>query len=100
MIEVQLSKHSTEKLIVSFDGNVLRYFSVLDVRSSVSASGRIHAGHIKSIEIKTNKKGKQVLLVMTKFDARFSQDEVDVEALDKVKALVAEVQRAMQTTTL
>jgi hypothetical protein len=100
MIEVQLSKQSSEKLIVTFHANVIRYFSVIDVRTSSSSSGRIHVGHIKSIEITTDNKGKHRLLIMTKFDARFSNDEVDDQALDKVKELVAEVQRAMQSIAL
>lgn len=100
MIEVQLSKTSQEKLIVTFDANVVRYFSVTNVRTSSSANGRIHVGHIKSIEITTNPKGKHALLITTKFNAKFSSDEVDDEALGKVKKLVAEVQRAMQSTAL
>jgi len=100
MIEAQLSKRSPEKLIVTFDANVVRYFSVLDVRTSSSASGRIHAGHIKSIEITTDMNGKHKHLVTTKFDATFSNDDVDDEALDKVKALVAEVKRAVESIAL
>lgn len=100
MIEVQLSRQNSEKLIVTFDANVVRYFSVIDVRTSSSGSGRIHVGHIKSIEITTNRKGKPALLITTKFNAPFSNDEVDDEALDKVKELVAEVQRAMQSIAL
>ena len=100
MIEAQLSKRSPEKLIVTFDANVVRYFSVLDVRTSSSGSGRIHAGHIKSIEIKMDKNGKHKLLVTTKFDATFSNDDIDDEALDKVKALVAEVKRAVESIAL
>ena len=96
MIEVQLSKRSSEKLIVTFDANVVRYFSELDVRTSSGASGRIHVGHIKSIEVTTNRQGKPALTIITKFDAKFSSDVVEPEALDKVRALVAEVQRAMQ----
>lgn len=100
MIEVQLSKNSQEKIIVTFDANVVNYFSVTNVRTSSSANGRIHVGHIKSIEITTNRKGKPALLLTTKFNAPFSNDEIDNEALDKVKELVAEVQRAMQSTVL
>jgi competence protein ComGF len=100
MIEVQLSKTSQEKIIVTFDANVVNYFSVTNVRTSTSANGRIHVGHIKSIEITTNRKGKPALLLTTKFNVPFSNDEIDVEVLDKVKDLVAEVQRAMQTTVL
>jgi hypothetical protein len=100
MIEVQLSKQSMEKMIVTFDANVVRHFSVLDVRTSSGASGRIHVGHIKSIEIKDNRKGKPALLITTKFDAPFSNDEVDPDMLEKVKELVAEVQVAMKSSTL
>lgn len=100
MIEVQLSKQSSEKLIVTFEANVVRYYSVLDVRTSSSASGKIHAGHIQSIEIKANRKGKPALLITTKFNATFSNDEIDPEALEKVKELVAEVQAALLASTL
>ena len=72
MIEVQLSKQNSEKLIVTFDANVVRYFSVINVRTSSSASVRIHVGHIKSIELTTNKKGKPALVITTKFNATFS----------------------------
>jgi hypothetical protein len=100
MIEVQLSRSSQEKLIVTFHANVVNYFAVTNVRTSSSASGRIHVGHIKSIEIITNRKGNTALLLTTKFNAPFSNDEIDPEALEKVKELVAEVQRAMQTKIL
>ena len=100
MIEVQLSKRNSEQLIVTFDANVVRYFSVMNVRTSSSSSGRIHVGHIKSIELTTNTKGKPALLITTKFNAPFSNDEVDDDALDKVRELVAEVQQAMQSTAL
>lgn len=100
MIEVQISKNSQEKLIVTFDANVVTYFSVTNVRTSSSANGKIHVGHIKSIEITTNRRGKPALLITTKFNAPFSNDEVDDDTLDKVKALVAKVQQAMQSTVL
>ena len=100
MIEVQLSKQSSEKLIVTFAANVVRYYSVYDVRTTTGPSGKIHVGHIKSIEITTNRKGKPALLITTKFNAPFSNDGIDPEALDKVKELVAEVQGAMLASTL
>ena len=99
MIEVQLSKHSQEKLIVTFDGSVVRYFSVIDVRTSSSGSGRIHIGHIQSIET-TTRNGKHTLLINTKFGAKFSNDAVDAEALGKVNELVAQVRHAMQSVAL
>ncbi len=100
MLEVQLSKHSQEKLIVTFDGSVLRYFSVMDVRtSSNNSSGRLHVGHIQSIET-TTRNGKHALLVNTKFGVKFSNDSVDAEALSKVNELVAQVRQAMQSVAL
>ena len=100
MIEVQLSKHSQEKLIVTFDANVVRYFSVMDVRTSSSSSGNsIHVGHIQSIET-TTRNGKHTLLINTKFGVKFSNDPVDAEALGKVNELVAQVRQAMQSVAL
>ena len=99
MIEVQLSKNSQEKLIVTFDANVVRYFSVIEVRTSERSSGRIHVGHIQSIET-TTKNGKSYLTIINKFGAKFSSDAVDAEALGKVNELVAQVRHAMQSVAL
>jgi hypothetical protein len=98
VLEVQLSKHSQEKLIVTFDGSVVRYFSVMDIRST-SNGGGIHVGHIQSIET-TTRNGKHALLVNTKFGVKFSNDSVDAEALGKVNELVAQVRQAMQSLAL
>jgi hypothetical protein len=99
MREAQLSKRSPEKLIVTFDAHVVNYFSAR-VRTSSGGSGHIHVAHIKSIEITTDRNGKHKLLIMTKFGAKFSNDDVDDEALGQVQGLVAEVERAMESIAL
>jgi hypothetical protein len=98
MIEIQLSKKKSANLFITFDGKVIQYFSLLNIKTSVSASGMIKVETIKSIEIVPNPNGKQSLVIITKSDAKFSNDEFDDEVLDQVKELVAEVQRAMQDT--
>ena len=92
MIEVQLFTQSHEKTILTFDNNVLEYFW-----GNVNGETiRFHVGQIKSIEITTDKKGKHTLVMATKFHTR-TEDVAD-KALGKTKELVAEVQRAMQST--
>ena len=92
MIEVQLFTQSHEKTILTFDNNVLEYF----YGTSNGQSMRYHVGQIKSIEITTDKNGKHTLVMATKFHTR--KEEVAEKALGKTKELVAEVQRAMQST--
>ena len=99
MIDVQLSRKNTSKTIVTLYGNVIEYFSVLNYEGGRS----IHVGHLTSIGITTNKKGKHELFITDERNRPFLHNpinEVDDEALDKVKELVTEVQRAMQSTAL
>jgi len=90
MIELQLNS-GPRKTILSFDGNVLEYFSLM----SQEGSARFHVGHFKSIELTTDKKGKHWLEVQT--EARPLNSEVDDQALAKTKDLVAAVQKAMKS---
>ena len=94
MIEVQLSQN-IHKTIVTFHANIVQYFYATEKNGGRS----VHVGHIKSIEIKTNNKGKSALLITTQLFT-FLDHEIDDQALDKVKELVDEVQRAMQSTVL
>jgi hypothetical protein len=99
MIEAQLSKKNPSKTIVTFSGNIIEYFSALEYEGGRS----IHIGHLTSIGITTNKKGKHELFITDERNrARLHNpnNEVDDEALDKVKEFVAEVQRAMQSIAL
>ena len=91
-MEVQLFTKSHEKTILTFDNNVLEYF----YGTSNGETKRYHVGQIKSIELTTDKNGKHTLVMTTKFLAR--KEEVSDTALSKTKELVAEVQRAMQST--
>ena len=99
MIDVQLSKKNSSKTIVTLYGNIIEYFSALNYEGGRS----IHVGHLTSIGIATNKKGKHELLITDERNRAFLHNpinEVDDEALEKANELVAEVQRAMQSIAL
>ncbi|MCL4266566.1 MAG: hypothetical protein KJ069_25450 [Anaerolineae bacterium] len=99
MIEVQLSKKNSSKTIVTLYGNIIEYFSALNYDGGRS----IHVGHLTSIGIATNKKGKHELSITDERNRAFLHNpvnEVDDEALDKVIELVAAIQRARQSITL
>jgi len=92
MIEVQLFTQSHEKTILTFDNNVLEYF----YGNLNGETKRYHVGQIKTIELATDKNGKHTLVTAAKFHTR--KEEVAEKALGKTKELVAEVQRAIQST--
>ena len=92
MIEVQLFTQSHEKTILTFDNNVLEYF----YGTMNGETKRYHVGQIKSIELTADINGKHTLVMSTKFHTR--KEEVADKALGKTKELVAEVQRAKQST--
>ena len=100
MIEIMLSKEFADRLIVAFDGHVLSYYSAMDMRHGSKSGGHIHVAHIKAIAITTDRKGQHNLKVTSRIDVSFSDDPSDADQLGKVQALVAEVQRAMQTVAL
>ena len=93
MIEVQLFTQSHQKTILTFDNNVLEYF----YGTANGETKRYHVGQVKSIELTTDKNGKHTLVMNTKFHTL--KEEVAVKALGKTKELVAEVQRAMKSTS-
>ena len=93
MIEVMLNP-GPKKLIVSFGDNVLEYFSLM----STEGSARYHAGHFKSVEITTDKKGAHTLEV--KLETRTLASEIGEQALPKARELVAAVQKAMKSLAL
>jgi len=99
MIEVQLSKKNSSKTIITLYGNIIEYFSALNYDGGRS----IHVGHLTSIGIVPNKKGKHELSITDARNRAFLHNpvnEVDDEALEKVKELIAEVQRARQSIAL
>ena len=95
MIEAQLSKTTSQKRIVTLYANVIEHFSAVEQSGGKS----MHVGHIKSIEITTDKKGKHTLTI-TSPHISFLNDQVDDAQLDKVKEWIVEVQRAMKSTSL
>jgi hypothetical protein len=94
MIEVQLTSQGMTKPIVTFHANTLEYYFA----TSNSVGQSFHIGHIKSIEIITDRKGKNILVVAT--EHRTVKDEVDDRALDKLRELIAEVQKAIKSLSL
>ena len=94
MLEVQISKSGMTKVIVTFHANTLEYFY-----ATSNGGGRsFHVGHIKNIELVTNKKGKHLLHMETEYH-KFD-DEVEERAIPKTRELVAAVQEAMKAANL
>ena len=93
MHEVLLNQ-SASKPIVTFHANTLEYFSL----TSQTGGFSYYIGHIKSIEIITDKKGRYTLV--TKTDTRTIETDVSEQALAKAKELVAAVQEAIKTVKL
>ncbi len=94
MIEVQLSKQTLTKVIVTFYANTIGYFT------ASGFAGGMHVGHIKSIEITTNKKGKHALFINSELLTFINNEEIDDNQLAKASEWVAAVQRAIQSTNL
>ena len=87
MLKIQLTKDPFT--FVTFDGLVLEYFA-----DHKDTSSRSHVGLIELIELTTDKKGRHYLKMNTK-RASLNQD-LDEQAVNDVKELVAEVQKAMK----
>jgi hypothetical protein len=94
MLEVQISKSGMTKVIVTFHANTLEYFYA----TSNGGGKSFHVGHIKSIELVTNKKGKHLLHMETEYHK--IDDEVEERAIPKIKELIAAVQEAMKAANL
>jgi hypothetical protein len=94
MVEVQLSKQSFTKPIVSFHANTVEFFY-----STANSGGRsFHVGHIKTFELTVDKRGKYELVLTTEHHT-ISHD-VDEEAVVRVRDLVTAVQQALKTVSL
>jgi hypothetical protein len=94
MLEVQISKSGMTKIIVTFHANTLEYFYA----TATNGGRSFHVGHIKTLEIVTDKKGRHFLHMETehnKFD-----DEVEQLALPKTRVLVSAAQEAMRSVSL
>jgi hypothetical protein len=93
MNEVLLND-TPRKTIVTFHANTIEFFSLLSNTGGVS----FHIGHLKSIEISADKKGKNWLVI--KNELQTFEYEVSEKATAKAKELVTAVQDAMKTVRL
>jgi len=75
--------------ILTFDGEVLEVFYG-------AKSTRVHVGHIQSIAVTTDRKGKQELHIETKFGA-VPYMSLEPSLVGKVNELVFEVRNALAT---
>jgi hypothetical protein len=93
VIEAQLSQ-DMHKTIVTLYANMIGVFG-----TTAGSGTSLHVGHIKTVEIATDRNGKHKLLITTEYRT-FLNSAVDDAALGKVKDWVAEVRRAMQSIAL
>lgn len=75
--------------ILTFDGEVLEVFYG-------TKSARVHIGHIQSIEVTADRKGRQELHIETKFGA-VPYMSLEPSLVNQVNELVMEVRHAMAT---
>ncbi|MEP6895416.1 MAG: hypothetical protein ABI986_07400 [Chloroflexota bacterium] len=92
MIEIRLSTEPRDNTLITFDGSVLEFFSVIS-----KVSSRFHVFQIANIEIVKDGRGRNMLTVTSKYvnelliGGHAIRDGVLVEA----QALVTAVKEAM-----
>jgi len=94
MSDVQLSRQSLTRAIVTFNANTIGYFT------ASGFAGGMHVGHIKSIQVTANNKGKHALSIDSELLTFINNERIDDAQLDKAREWVAEVQRALQSISL
>jgi hypothetical protein len=94
MIEVQLNTQSMQKPIITFHANTVEFFYA----TSNGGEKSFHVGHIKSIELTADNKGKRKLVLKTDFHT--VTEDVDERAVARAQELVAAVQTAMKSVSL
>jgi hypothetical protein len=92
MIEIRLSTESSDNTLITFDGKIIEYFSVV-----TRGSTRIHVFEIANIEVATDAKGRNRLNITSKYvnSPLLTGLTVRPEALAEMQALVVEVKQAM-----
>ena len=90
MIRIKFSDGGKSTEILTFDGEVLEIFSSI----SGTKYNRIHIGHIDSMEINTDRKGKHKLVTKVAYGFFFLELSVEDDQLVSVNRLVAQVQEA------
>jgi hypothetical protein len=92
MIEIRLSTSSSDNTLITFDGHIVEYYSVLSRQSS-----RMHVFQIARIEIVTDKHGNNTLSIISKYanSILLAGATIRPEVLAETEALVAAVRQAM-----
>jgi hypothetical protein len=92
MIEIRLSTEPRDNTLITFDGQVVEFFSVVSKTSS-----RIHVFQIAAIEIVTGKNGKNTLSIFSKYanEMLLGGHAIRDEVLAETQKLVDAVRQAM-----
>jgi hypothetical protein len=92
MQEIRLSTESSDNTLITFDGRVVEFFSIISPQSC-----RIHVFEISNIEIVTDKRGRHTFNINSRYlnDLILSGLTVREEALVEMQTLVASVRAAM-----
>jgi hypothetical protein len=92
MIEIRFSTEPSDNTLITFDGKVLEFFSVV-----TRGSTRIHVFEIANIEVATDAKGRNRLNITSKYvnSPLLTGQTVRPEVLAETEALVAAVRQAM-----
>ena len=92
MIEIRLSTEPRDNTLITFDGSVLEFFSVIS-----KVSSRFHVFQIANIEIVKDGRGRNMLSVTSKYvnEMLIGGHAVRDEVLGEAQALVAAVKQAM-----
>jgi hypothetical protein len=95
MIEVQLTTRSLLKTIATWDGRVLEFF----FDELKGGSRRMHAGHIRSIEVTPVAHGKEKYSLTVKSEYQLVVVDVSEETLARAQELVAAVRAAIPSAS-
>ena len=92
MIEIRLSIEPRDNTLITFDGHILEFFSVISKQSS-----RFHVFQLAAIEIVKDGRGKNTLSVTSKYanELLIAGHAVRDELLTEAQALVEAVRQAM-----
>ena len=92
MIEIRLSTEPRDNTLITFDGSVLEFFSVIS-----RVSSRFHVFQIANIEIVKDGRGRNMLTVTSKYanEMLIGGHTVRDEVLAEAQALVVAVKEAM-----
>jgi len=92
MLEIRLSTEPRDNTLITFDGKVVEFFSVI-----AKLSARFHVFQISSIEIVQDARGRHSLTVTSKYanELLVAGHTVRDEVLEDTQALVTAVRQAM-----